>query len=80
MRGGAALPVQGFAGRIADRVDRALLAEHLQVPVDRGEPDGLAARRSSAWISWALQKPGRLASAAARADACRVPRTFVPRG
>jgi hypothetical protein len=43
VRGGAALPVQGLARRIPDRIDGALLAEHLQVPVDRGEPDGLAA-------------------------------------
>jgi hypothetical protein len=34
-------------------------------------------RRSSAWISWALQKPGRLSSATARACACRVPRARV---
>jgi hypothetical protein len=34
-------------------------------------------RRSAAWISWALQKPGRLSSAAARACACRVPRARV---
>src|SRR3984957_1389522 len=40
--GGAALPVQGLARRIADRVDDTLLAEHLQVPVDGGEPHGLA--------------------------------------
>ena len=42
MRGGAALPVEGLAGRVADRVDGALLAENLQVAVDGGEPDGLA--------------------------------------
>src|SRR3984885_4412767 len=40
--GGAALPVQGLARRIADRVDDALLAEHLEVAVDGGEADGLA--------------------------------------
>ena len=34
-------------------------------------------RRSSAWISWALQKPGRLSSAAARACAYRIPRARV---
>jgi hypothetical protein len=43
VRGGVALPVQDLTRRIADRVDGALLAEDLQVPVDRGEPDGLAA-------------------------------------
>src|ERR1700759_5410939 len=37
-------------------------------------------RRSSAWICWALQNPGRLSSAATSAAACRVPRTLVPRG
>ena len=48
----SALAVQGLAAGIADRVDPAVLAEHLQVPVDRGEPDMLAparaARRGSA--------------------------------
>ena len=37
-------------------------------------------RRSSAWICWALQKPGRFYSAAASTAACLVPRTLVPRG
>src|ERR1700722_645658 len=40
--GGAALAVQGLARRVANRVDHALLAEHLQVPVDGGEAHGLA--------------------------------------
>jgi hypothetical protein len=40
---GIALPVEDLAGLVADRVDGALLAEYLQVAVDRGEPDGLAA-------------------------------------
>jgi hypothetical protein len=40
--GRAALPVEGLARGVADRVDRALLAEHLEVAVDGGEPDGLA--------------------------------------
>jgi hypothetical protein len=39
--GGVALPVQSLARRVADRVDRALLAEHLKVPVHGGEADGL---------------------------------------
>ena len=42
VRGGPALPVQGLAGRVADAVDHALLAEYLQVAVDGGEADGLA--------------------------------------
>src|ERR1700722_160854 len=40
--GGVALPVEGLTRRVADRVDHALLAHHLQVAVDGGEPDGLA--------------------------------------
>ena len=40
--GGVALPVEGLARWIADRVDRALLAEYLQVAVHGGEADGLA--------------------------------------
>jgi hypothetical protein len=43
VRGRAALTVERLARLIADRVDGALLAEDLQVPVDRGETDGLAA-------------------------------------
>ena len=43
VRGGVALPVEGLPGLVADGVDGALLAEHLQVTVDRGESDGLAA-------------------------------------
>ncbi len=42
VRGRSALPVKGLAGRVADRVNGALLAENLQVAVDRGESDGLA--------------------------------------
>src|SRR5215469_10388229 len=41
MAGGSALPVQGLARRVTDRIDRALLAEHLQVPVHGGEAYGL---------------------------------------
>ncbi len=37
-----ALPVEDLAVGVADRVDAALLAERLQVPVDGGEPDVLA--------------------------------------
>ena len=43
VRGGVALPVEGLPGFVTDGVDGALLAEHLQVAVDRGESDGLAA-------------------------------------
>ena len=42
VRGGVALPVEGLARRVADRVDHALLAHHLQVAVHGGEADGLA--------------------------------------
>src|ERR1700761_28890 len=42
VRARAALPVEGLARRVADRVDDALLAEHLQVAVDGGEADRLA--------------------------------------
>lgn len=37
-----ALPVECLAGRVADGVDRPLLAEHLKVAVDRGEADVIA--------------------------------------
>ena len=43
VRGGVALPVEGLPGLVADGVDGALLAEHLQVTVDRGKSDGLTA-------------------------------------
>jgi hypothetical protein len=43
VRGGSALPVQGLARRVTDAVDHALLAEYLQVTVDGGEADVLAA-------------------------------------
>ena len=39
----AALAVEDLTRRVADGVHRAGLAEHLQVPVDGGQPDGLAA-------------------------------------
>ena len=42
MHARAALPVQRLAAGVTDRVDAARLAEHLQVPVDGGQPDGLA--------------------------------------
>jgi hypothetical protein len=35
--------VQRLAVRVADRVDLAVLAQHLQVPVDGGQADVLAA-------------------------------------
>ena len=37
----ATAPVQGLAAGVPDRVDPAVLAEHLQVAVDGGEPDVL---------------------------------------
>src|SRR6185312_6094537 len=37
-----ALPVEDLAAGVADRVDVAVLAERLQVPVDGGQPDVLA--------------------------------------
>src|SRR6185503_17597412 len=37
-----ALPVEDLAAGVADRVDVAVLAERLQVPVDGGQPDLLA--------------------------------------
>src|SRR5579871_5083464 len=40
--GGVALSVECLARGVADGVDRALLAEHLQVAVHGGEADGLA--------------------------------------
>jgi hypothetical protein len=43
VRGGVALPVEGLPGLVADGVDGALLAEHLQVTVDRGKSHGLTA-------------------------------------
>ncbi len=43
VRGGAALAVQRLAVVVADGVDAAFLAEHLEVPVHGGEPDVLAA-------------------------------------
>jgi hypothetical protein len=42
MHAGAALAVEDLAAVVPDRVDPALLAERLQVPVDGGEPDVLA--------------------------------------
>src|SRR5689334_14884616 len=42
MHARAALPVERLAAGVADRVDAARLAERLQVPVDGGQPDGLA--------------------------------------
>jgi hypothetical protein len=38
---GAALPVERLAVRVPDRIDLALLAERLQVTVDRGQADVL---------------------------------------
>ena len=43
VHGGVALPVEDLTGRVADGVDGPLLAEYLQMAVDRGESDGLAA-------------------------------------
>jgi hypothetical protein len=40
---GLALPVQRLTAAVADGVDAAFLAEHLEVAVDGGEPDVLAA-------------------------------------
>src|SRR5262249_60747794 len=37
-----ALPVEDLAAGVADRVDAAVLAQRLQVPVDGGQPDVLA--------------------------------------
>src|SRR5580693_7401067 len=41
MAAGDALPVQGLAAVVPDRVDAAVLAERLQVPVHGGQPDVL---------------------------------------
>jgi hypothetical protein len=43
MRAGAALAVERLAAAVTDGVDAAVVAEHLEVAVDRGEPDVLAA-------------------------------------
>ena len=73
-----ALPVEDLAAGVADRVDAAVLAQRLQVPVDGGQPDACSPlRRSSAWISCGAAKPGRLSSAAARACALPGPRARV---
>ena len=75
----AASAVERLAACVADRVDGAVFAEHLQVPVDGRQADLLALVLSSAWICWALENPGIRSSATASASACRVPRTRVPR-
>jgi hypothetical protein len=61
---GAAPPVQRLAARIPDGVDLAVLAEHLQVPVDRGQsyvlapPAQLGVNLLSAAESWQAVKRG----------------------
>src|ERR1700730_11129114 len=69
--------ISPLASRIASTLPSSLSACRCRYTV--ASPTCSPLRRSSAWISWALQKPGRLSSAAARACACRVPRTRVPR-
>ncbi len=43
MGAAAALAVEGLPAGVPDRVEGAILAEHLQVPVDGGQADMLAA-------------------------------------
>src|SRR5579875_2221773 len=56
---GAALPVQRLAVVVPDRVDAAFLAEDLEVAVDGGEPDVLAAAPQLGVDLLGTAKPGQ---------------------